>query len=66
MKPIAAAIVVFSGCLLWASGSFQVTLTHMNQGNIGAGQTATWGGIGVTVVGLVLFFMAIAGKRDAS
>jgi hypothetical protein len=64
MKSIASAIIVFSGCLLWASGMFAVTLSHMYQGNIGAGEMATWGGIGVTVVGLVLFLVAIAGKRD--
>lgn len=53
MKSIAGAIVIFSGCLLWASGVFADALVRMHSGNIGASQMATWGGVIVVLAGFV-------------
>ncbi len=57
MKFIAGAIVVFSGCFLWASGTFAVTLTHMHGGNVSAGQLAIGGGIAVVLLGCFVAYM---------
>ncbi len=54
MRFIAAAIIVASGCLLWSAGMFGVTLARIHNGNVGAGNWASWGGFLVTVAGLGL------------
>ena len=56
MKCISGAIVVFSGCFLWSSAVFGDALTYIGKGNLGASQLATWGGVAVTLAGLVRLF----------
>jgi hypothetical protein len=58
MRFIAAAIVVLSGSLLWAAGALAVTWTHIGNGNLVAGKTATYGGMAIVAIGLVLLFLA--------
>jgi hypothetical protein len=57
MKFLAGAIVVFSGCFLWASGTFAVTLTYMHSGNVGSGQLAIGGGILVVLMGFFVVYL---------
>ena len=57
MKFIAGAIVVFSGCILWACGTFAVTLTYMHSGNVSSGQMAIGGGIAVVLLGCFVIYM---------
>ena len=56
MKCISGAIVVFSGCFLWSSAMFGETLAYAYKGNLGASQIATWGGVAVTLAGLIRLF----------
>jgi hypothetical protein len=58
MRFIAGAIVVLSGSLLWAAGALAVTWTHIGKGNLVAGKTATFGGMALVAIGLVLLFLA--------
>ncbi len=57
MKFLAGAIVVFSGCVLWASGTFAVTLTYMHSGNVSSGQMAIGGGILVVLLGFFVVYL---------
>jgi hypothetical protein len=64
MKALAASIVVFSGCFLWAVGSYCLNLAYSGPGNRHPGELATWGGIIVTTIGLALVMIAIRAGRD--
>ncbi|MDZ4784371.1 MAG: hypothetical protein SGJ19_29340 [Planctomycetia bacterium] len=65
MRAIAGPIVVFSGAFLWSAGTIGYSLMYMaKQGNIDPPQFATWGGVAISVVGLLLTVAAFARDKD--
>jgi hypothetical protein len=69
MRYISGAIVVFSGCVLWASGSIGASLSIINNApHHNAAEFATWGGFAVLLAGFALILLTLAsrsGGRDA-
>jgi uncharacterized membrane protein len=64
MKSIACAIVIFSGCLLWASGVIADALAYSNKVSLDAAQVAIWGGIIVVVTGFIKLFKSDDGPSS--
>jgi hypothetical protein len=61
MRAIAGAIVMFSGALLWSAATVSYSLLFMAKtGNRHPAELATWGGIAIVAVGLMI---TLAGFR---
>ena len=63
MKALASSVVVASGCWLWSAGANGVNLAYQAGGNRHAGELAVWGGVAVTVIGLVFLTRLIYGAK---
>jgi hypothetical protein len=65
MRFISGAIVVFAGCLLWATGSIGATLSIINNApQHSPAEFATWGGFGVMIAGFVLTVLALGNRGE--
>lgn len=63
MKFISGAIVIFSGCMLWASGSIGASLSIINSApHHNAAEFATWGGFGVVLAGFAVIVLALISR----
>jgi hypothetical protein len=64
MRTIAGAIVLFSGALLWSAATISYSLLFMAKtGNQHPAELATWGGIAIVAVGLILTLLAFRTDR---
>jgi hypothetical protein len=65
MRFISGAIVVFSGCVLWAAGSIGASLSIIEKAEHHTpAEFATWGGFGVMIAGLLIIGLTLLSPQS--